>query len=121
MSCRLVCLGLLFFVVCVHYETPAGAQLPGYRWATGIGGEEDDATLGLVTDSSGVSFITGYCAGSPDFPGAPRFVCRGAYDAFVARFDVTGRATWAMRVGGTNSDYGQAITLDPAGNVLVAG
>ena len=121
MSRRLICLRLAVVVITLQVVHPAGAQLPGYRWATGIGGEEDDTTMALVVDSSGVCFITGYCAGVAEFPGTTPLICRGLSDAFVARFDVAGRAVWAVRFGGTNVDIGQAITLDSSGNVLVAG
>lgn len=42
-------------------------------------------------------------------------------DAFVAKLDGAGALAWATYLGGSDSDFGESITLDAAGNPYVAG
>jgi hypothetical protein len=43
------------------------------------------------------------------------------YDIFVSKLDATGNFIWAKSFGGTGSDYGRSVTVDIAGNVILAG
>jgi hypothetical protein len=42
-------------------------------------------------------------------------------DAFVVKLDQNGNVVWATYLGGSGEDVGQAIAVDAAGNVYVAG
>src|SRR5688572_13498872 len=93
-------------------DVSAQTNVARYRWATGIGGVDDDFIFDLAGDDSGVSYITGHFAANAEFPGTSNLTARGSYDIFVAKFDRTGRAVWARRAGGTNVDNGYKIAID---------
>jgi len=42
-------------------------------------------------------------------------------DVFVAKYDSSGTAVWANRLGGSSSDFGNSITVDAGQNVYVTG
>ena len=93
----------------------------GLAWSSFLGSASFG--YGIAADSSGNAYVTGYVSGSGTLP-----VTSGAFltahssdDAFVARFGPTGSLTYATYLGGTNSDYGQGIAMDAAGNAYVVG
>jgi hypothetical protein len=67
-------------------------------------------------------YVAGYTT-STDFPvlGAIQPLSGGSYDAFVAKLDWNGASTWATYLGGTLTDAANALALDGAGGVYVAG
>ncbi len=89
-------------------------------WHTFLGGNLDDQGTGIVTDTSGNVYVTGY---SDATWGAPlRAYGGGVGDAFVARLSTaTGALTWHTFLGGAGTDYGLSITIDGASNVYVSG
>jgi uncharacterized protein (TIGR03437 family) len=104
-------------------------------WVTYLGGTSNDVALGIAVDSSGNAYVTGY-TDSTDFPIYPSksSVAQGTFggdggawllhavgDAFVAKFDPTGKMLWSTYLGGSQDDAGAAIAVDSSGNVYVAG
>jgi hypothetical protein len=87
-----------------------------------LGGSSIDRATSIDIDSTGV-YVAGQTA-SNDFPvqrGAQE-TFGGVNDQFVTKVNLAGSAIlWSTYVGGTRSDTATAITLDGAGNVLVAG
>ena len=63
---------------------------------------------GVVADDDGVLVV-----GTHDF-GRPN-------DAFLTRFDHTGRRLWTRWMRGDGYDFAHGVTRDPAGNILVVG
>ena len=45
----------------------------------------------------------------------------GANDGVVAKYDSNGALQWQRALGGTSSDVFKAVTVDPAGGIVVAG
>lgn len=101
----------------------------GLTWAKAI---ERDSTAtsssafvyGLATDSSGNIYATGSLYGGADFdPGAgvASRASAGSSDIFAAKYTSAGNFVWAERFGGTGSDLGQDIAVDPASTVHIAG
>ena len=86
----------------------------------------DDQGLGVATDANGsVAFIAGHTHGV-----MPGETSKGAYDAFIARYEGNGSRTWVRQFGSSlpsNSgidnlyDHAFGITLDPAGDLFVVG
>lgn len=102
-----------------------GTQLIYSTW---LGGEEDDTAFGIAVDPAGNAYVTGKTA-SPDFPvtaGAFQTAYQGR-DAFVAKLAPDGSLVYATYLGGSSmnggggTDEGQAIDVDAAGHVYVAG
>ncbi len=91
-----------------------------YQWAVKAGGSASDRPMSLKTDANGNSFITGYFYGTATF-GSFNITSSGLQDIFIAKYDNTGTCVWVRSAGGTQSDIGNGITLDGAGNVLVTG
>ena len=104
-------------------------------WVTYLGGANRDLATSIAVDSSGNSYVTG-ATDSSDFPIYPSksSVVQGTFgggggnnsfytigDAFVAKFDPTGKLVWSTYLGGSGDDGGTAIALDSSGNVYVAG
>jgi hypothetical protein len=95
--------------------TPAG-----WTQAVRAGGGSSDYCYGLAVDAGGNAFVAGYFLNTADF-GTTTLASAGGPDAFVARLTPYLQWTQAVRAGGTNNDFGMALALDGAGNVVLAG
>jgi uncharacterized protein (TIGR03437 family) len=97
---------------------------PPLRFATYLGGSRDDEAHALAVDDLGYVYVTGSTE-SVDFPLAPataRKPLGGGRDAFVAKFAPDGKTLiFSVYLGGSLPDSGNAIAVDAAGNVYVAG
>jgi len=86
------------------------------------GGSRSDAGRAVAVLSNGWAFVAGSTA-SPDFPVAspiqPAF--GGELDAFLAAVSPTGAIAWATYYGGTRSERGRALVLNPSGKLIFAG
>jgi hypothetical protein len=106
-----------FDVFVVKYDTDGIDQ-----WAKSIGGSFSDHGYGIATDSSGNVYVTGYYSGTANFwPGTSLNSVGYSFDAFVAKYDTSGTFQWARSIGGTDTDKGNGIATDSAGNVYVIG
>jgi uncharacterized repeat protein (TIGR02543 family) len=93
-------------------------------YSTLLGGGGEDHANAVAVDSSGNAYVTGSTS-SADFPTTPDAFSRslnGISDAFVAKVNATGTGLLFSTVGGgSNSDRGNAIGVDSAGSVYLAG
>jgi len=93
-------------------------------YATFLGGANEDRGKGIALDGMGNAYVTGMTASS-DFPttsGAYEEIYGGDRDVFVVKLDVSGAGLeYATFVGGSASDYGEAIAVDPGGSAYVTG
>ena len=100
------------------------AQGKALLYGTFLGGTLFDRGTSIVLDTEGRALVTGMTR-STNFPtsaGGYQLVSGGNDDAFVARFNAGGTALdYGSYLGGTQDDYGNALTRDGAGNVLVTG
>lgn len=95
---------------------------PVLSFATFLGGSERDEGWAIATDEEGNSYVTGVTF-SVDFPSrnVPPPTYHGEKDVFVAKFDAAGRLVYATFFGGSESEEGNCIGIDAAGNAYVAG
>jgi hypothetical protein len=92
-------------------------------YSTYLGGSGVDKATGVVIDSAGNAYITGYTL-STDFPTANAIqpTSAGQSDAFVTKINATGSALlYSTYLGGSDSDWGQGIAVDSASNAYVIG
>ena len=114
------------------WGTPVRAYSGGYNtfvakldsssnliWNTFLGGSSSDACCGIVLDSSGNIYVTGYSYGSWGTPQRPYTADR---DVFVAKLNNSdGDLIWNTFLGGGSADNCCGIVLDSSGNIYVAG
>src|SRR5208282_3998673 len=98
-------------------------------YATYLGGTGTDEALGIAVDAKNSVYVTGQTL-SPDFPTENAFQphcltgssnqCAG--EAFVAKLSSDGSSlVYSTYLGGSGGDSGNAIAVDVAGQVYVAG
>ncbi len=109
-----------------------------YQWSTHISGLGTKVPHGVLADSSGNVYVTGYFgqSGAVAGPGnnatfdptgtiAGRTVSsQGGFDAYVAKYNTSGVFQWAIGLGNagqTTEERGWDISLDTNNNVLVSG
>jgi YVTN family beta-propeller protein len=101
---------------------PAGT---GLVYSTYLGGSGGENGTSIATDSSGNAWVTGTTS-STNFPGVNvnsiQSTPGGMIDAFVAELNPAGTALlYSTYLGGSANDFGNAIAVDPGGDVYVAG
>ncbi|MEI6596207.1 MAG: SBBP repeat-containing protein [Bacteroidota bacterium] len=93
-------------------------------WATYFGGSGNDQGNDIATDTSGSEFITGFTGSTTAIATSGAYqttFAGGTYDAFIAKFNSYGARLWSTYYGGSGADYGQGISVDVGGNVLITG
>lgn len=91
-------------------------------YSTYIGGGALDYATSIAVDADRRAFVGGY-TGSANFPthNAVQAARAGGNDAFVLRFSPQGATEYATYLGGAGHDYANAIDVDAAGDVVLAG
>ncbi|MBL0095053.1 MAG: T9SS type A sorting domain-containing protein [Bacteroidetes bacterium] len=93
-------------------------------WANSIGGSMSDYGTSLSLDASGAIYTIGQYGGTMDFdPGAGIFsmTAVGGSDVYITKTDPSGNFIWAKSMGGTLSEWANAIETDNSGNVVFTG
>lgn len=98
---------------------------PILGYATLLGGKQDDHVLAIAVDRSGAAYVAGYTQ-STDFPvQAPLQGQPGAgstQSAFVSKISPDGKTlVYSTYLGGSAVQSVNAIAVDAAGNVYIAG
>lgn len=96
---------------------------PVLVYSTFLSSSQFDVAEAIAVDSSGNTYITGMTV-ALDFPtiNPVQGTNKGGNDAYVAKLNAAGSALiFSTFLGGTGSDIGFAIAIDPAGNVYVTG
>ena len=96
---------------------------PVFSFSTYLAGNGADYPVAVTSDSTGNVYVTGYTSSST-FPivDGVQTTSSGSPDAFVSKLDPTGHTLlYSTYLGGSSRNYGNAIALDPSGNIVVAG
>ncbi|MFA7380789.1 MAG: T9SS type A sorting domain-containing protein [Bacteroidia bacterium] len=91
-----------------------------YIWGKKIGGSGVDIVGGSLIDGANNLFITGEFAGNVDFnpnSGVNNLSSAGSADFYVLKLDSGGNYLWAKSMGGSNTDKGNSLDIDAAGNL----
>lgn len=96
---------------------------PTLSWATYYGGDSADNFCSIARDTAGNVYVSGNTKSLSTIvtAGAWQTTLGGGTDAFVVKFNGAGTRIWATYVGGTSSESGDGVAVDPAGNVYVCG
>ncbi len=93
-------------------------------YSTFIGGGSDDEAFGIAVDNSGNAYITGetYSDNYPQANAPFQHSRHGGYDAFLTELNGDGSGLiFSTFAGGSNDEAGNAVALDPSGNIYVVG
>lgn len=107
----------------VAYAQPPGTTAPTLLFSTRIGGSSVDAANAVAANDSFV-FVAGRTC-STDFGGSGPFLTLagngGGCEAYVLRYDKTGKRLNNTLLQGSGDDSANALALDAGGSVYVAG
>jgi hypothetical protein len=96
----------------------------GLVYSTFLGGKSSESGTGIMVDSGGDAYVTGYTS-STNFPttsGAFQTTLAGTDNAFITKLNPTGTAlVYSTFLGGGGSDDGSAIGIDGGGDAYVTG
>lgn len=95
-----------------------------FIWAVSMGGASNDGGNGIVADSSGNVYITGFFQNTVDFdpgPGTYYLTSDGNYDIFVLKLDASGNLIWAVSMGGQSTQSAHGLAVDPSGYLYITG
>jgi hypothetical protein len=101
------------------------SQNADFLWAKQIVGGSSHDGRAIVTDSTGSVITVGTFIGTADFDPGPAFfwltAVNGYNDGFIQKISACGDLEWAKRVGGSNDDLADDVSLDAYGNIYVTG
>jgi len=95
-------------------------------WGTYYGGGNEDNGRGIVTDATGIIFVTGFTTSTNAIAtnNAHQTTLAGTdgfSDAFILKLNTNGNRMWSTYYGGDKEEQGNDIALDANGNILVVG
>jgi len=85
-------------------------------WTSQFGSAAHDQAWGVGVDAAGNIYVAGWTEGT--LPNQKRI---GAFDAFVRKYDSTGRELWTYQFGSNRHDEVRGAAVDLADNVYVIG
>ncbi len=95
-----------------------------FIWAKKIGGSGYDYGRAIGIDSVGNVYITGSFESTADFdPGTAvkNLISFGGKDIYLAKYNANGDYVWAENIGGVGFDESNALSVNAAGVVTIAG
>lgn len=117
---------ILFFLLLLLSGNFCSAQISA-NWAYNFS-ENGKVSEGrsIALDDQKNLYVTGGFSGSMDMDPSSGYLPLSTFNlnrnAFVAKYDSTGRISWAFSIGGNNNDsQGNSICLDKLGNIYVTG
>jgi beta-propeller repeat-containing protein len=93
-------------------------------YTTRLGGSKWDGAIRIEVDQHSNAYVVGFTESS-DFPTTSNALQReyigGKSDAFLVKLKADGEIEYSTFFGGSDADQGNALALDKAGNVYLAG
>lgn len=97
---------------------PSGSY---WNFVTYLGGHGPDQANALALDTAGNCYITGSTYAGIFAPSAFSIGPRGGYDLFVTKLSAVGAPIFNSLLGGSGTDVGTTIAVDPLGRTWVGG
>jgi hypothetical protein len=85
-------------------------------WTVQFGTSNSERANDVAAGPGGTCYVVGQTVAALSTTDGPH----GAYDVFVRKLDASGSELWTRQLGGSDPDYGMAVTTDPSGRVWVA-
>jgi hypothetical protein len=95
-------------------QTNLKRMLGERAWQFGTSGVE--SPRGVTVDSSGNAYITGYTEGT-----LAGNTSAGSYDAFIAKYDLSGNQIWVKQFGTSLFDVSSGVAVDSSSNAYITG
>jgi hypothetical protein len=101
-----------------------------FQWSERLGGSGADYGYGVATDTNGNVIVAGRVDGTSDLNGdgdtddAEETGDTGVYagiDILISVFNSSGTHQWSERLGGSGTDFGNAVATDTNNNIIVTG
>ncbi|MEX2316817.1 MAG: SBBP repeat-containing protein [Pirellulales bacterium] len=92
-----------------------------HLWTKQYGIESQQWAQGIAVDGTGNVYLAGIANGSWGGPLGGGGDDVESYDAFLLKLDSSGNQQWLRQFGGPMPDWATDVTVDPLGNVYVAG
>ncbi|MBL7712633.1 MAG: T9SS type A sorting domain-containing protein [Chitinophagaceae bacterium] len=110
--------------MCITAMSLAHAQTPVFDWARSAWGTGNEQPAGIAADAAGNTYVAGNFDSNTDFdpgPGVLVLEPQGLSDIYLLKLDPGGSLVWAKQVGGSGLAFARSLSLDAAGNILIAG
>ncbi len=85
-------------------------------WSAQFGTNSYDESNGVVTDSSGDIYITGFTERALDGN-----IAAGEYDIFITKYNTSCNRVWTKQFGTTATDKAYGIAIDSSDNIYITG
>ncbi len=92
-------------------------------YTTFLGGSIDDHADGIAVDGTGAAYICGYTVSTnyPTTVGAYKPIYGTDYEGFITKVNPMGVVAYSTFIGGSSTDWPNAITVDVSGAAYVTG
>ena len=109
------------FLILAIFSLSISVSSQTFQWAAQFGSTFNTDGIAIATDTFGNVYTAGNLLGTADFnPATGTFNLTSAgQDVFISKLDAAGNFVWAKKLGGSNIDEVNAITVDETGNYSV--
>jgi len=88
-------------------------------WGKAFGGVLSEDVKDIKADPTGNTYVLGDFSSSSVTFGTVTLTNSGSHDLFLLKLDSAGDVVWAKGIGGTGTEYADALTIDQNGDILV--
>ncbi|MEA3497006.1 MAG: PKD domain-containing protein [Bacteroidota bacterium] len=97
-----------------------------FAWVVQAGGNDNDGLFGADIDQYGNIYVTGqYSSSTMTFKSTNSATAsisnNGGRDVFMAKYDSTGKISWAKSIGGSLDERGTSISVNDIGSLYLTG
>ena len=92
-----------------------------YIWKTSAGSIEFDQARALSLDSDNNIYLSGVFSDTATFDSTDQIISHGLSDAFLAKYDSTGKILWVRGAGSSGEDGSNDVIVDSQGNAYICG